>query len=177
MRALVAGAAGFLGSHLCDRLRRDGIEVIGLDNFCTGSRENIVQLDGDPAFSFVEHDITRPVEGTPWRASLRDQQGLRRGIAYHRPARQSVGKVGDRLKGQTRVFVQVMGKLRWLFGKSPAARKLPERGQTLPIWKRFHSSPRLLQTNGNMLPPLGQACQCDHVDPSAGRRSKPPPGA
>lgn len=61
MRALVAGAAGFLGSHLCDRLRRDGIEVIGLDNLCTGSRENIVQLDGDPGFSFVEHDITRPV--------------------------------------------------------------------------------------------------------------------
>ncbi|MGV0038935.1 UDP-glucuronic acid decarboxylase family protein [Mycobacterium colombiense] len=61
MRALVAGAAGFLGSHLCDRLRRDGIEVIGLDNLCTGSRENIVQLDGDPGFGFVEHDITRPV--------------------------------------------------------------------------------------------------------------------
>lgn len=61
MRALVAGAAGFLGSHLCDRLRRDGIEVIGLDNLCTGSRENIVQLDGDAGFSFVEHDITRPV--------------------------------------------------------------------------------------------------------------------
>lgn len=61
MRALVAGAAGFLGSHLCDRLRRDGIEVIGLDNLCAGSRENIVQLDGDPGFGFVEHDITRPV--------------------------------------------------------------------------------------------------------------------
>jgi nucleoside-diphosphate-sugar epimerase len=62
VRALVAGAAGFLGSHLCDRLRRDGIEVIGLDNFCTGRRENIAQLDGDPGFSFVEHDITRPVD-------------------------------------------------------------------------------------------------------------------
>ncbi|OBJ36377.1 UDP-glucuronic acid decarboxylase family protein [Mycobacterium colombiense] len=61
MRALVAGAAGFLGSHLCDRLRRDGIEVIGLDNFCTGRRENIAQLDRDSGFSFVEHDITRPV--------------------------------------------------------------------------------------------------------------------
>ncbi|GAB1811803.1 UDP-glucuronic acid decarboxylase family protein [Mycobacterium sp. MUNTM1] len=62
MRALVAGAAGFLGSHLCDRLRRDGIEVIGLDNLCTGRRENITQLVGDPGFSFVEHDITRPVD-------------------------------------------------------------------------------------------------------------------
>lgn len=62
MRALVAGAAGFLGSHLCDRLRRDGIEVIGLDNFCTGRRENIAQLDRDPGFTFVVHDITRPVD-------------------------------------------------------------------------------------------------------------------
>jgi nucleoside-diphosphate-sugar epimerase len=61
VRALVAGAAGFLGSHLCDRLRRDGIEVLGLDNFYTGSRENIRQLEGDPGFSFFEHDITRPV--------------------------------------------------------------------------------------------------------------------
>ena len=61
MRALVAGAAGFLGSHLCDRLRFDGIEVLGLDNFCTGRRENMMQLEGDPGFSFFEHDITRPV--------------------------------------------------------------------------------------------------------------------
>jgi nucleoside-diphosphate-sugar epimerase len=63
MRALVAGAAGFLGSHLCDRLRRDGIEVLGLDNFCTGSRENISHLEDDPGFGFFEHDITRPIGG------------------------------------------------------------------------------------------------------------------
>jgi nucleoside-diphosphate-sugar epimerase len=61
MRALVAGAAGFLGSHLCDRLRRDGIEVLALDNFCAGRRENITHLEGDPGFSFFEHDITQPV--------------------------------------------------------------------------------------------------------------------
>jgi UDP-glucuronate decarboxylase len=60
VRALVAGAAGFLGSHLCDRLRRDGIDVVGLDNFCTGRRENVKHLAGDPGFSFFEHDITRP---------------------------------------------------------------------------------------------------------------------
>ena len=60
MRALVAGAAGFLGSHLCDRLRRDGTEVVGLDNFCTGRRENVKHLEEDPGFSFFEHDITRP---------------------------------------------------------------------------------------------------------------------
>lgn len=60
MRALVTGAAGFLGSHLCDRLRRDGVVVLGLDNFYTGRRENIAHLEGDPGFSFFEHDITRP---------------------------------------------------------------------------------------------------------------------
>ncbi|MDT5255091.1 MAG: UDP-glucuronate decarboxylase [Mycobacterium sp.] len=61
MRALVAGAAGFLGSHLCDRLRRDGIEVLGFDNFYTGTRENLIHLEGDPGFGFFEHDVTRPV--------------------------------------------------------------------------------------------------------------------
>lgn len=61
MRALVAGAAGFLGSHLCDRLRRDGIEVVGLDNFYTGSSENITQFEHDPDFRFFDHDITQPM--------------------------------------------------------------------------------------------------------------------
>lgn len=62
MRALVTGAAGFLGSHLCDRLRRDGVEVLGLDNFYTGRRENLTHLEGDPGFSFVEHDVRRPLD-------------------------------------------------------------------------------------------------------------------
>jgi len=62
VRALVAGAAGFLGSRLCDRLRSDGIEVLGLDNFYTGRRENISHLERDPGFGFFEHDVTRPVE-------------------------------------------------------------------------------------------------------------------
>lgn len=61
MRALVAGAAGFLGFHLCDRLRRDGFEVVGLDNLRTGRRENITRLESDPGFRFVEHDVTRPM--------------------------------------------------------------------------------------------------------------------
>jgi nucleoside-diphosphate-sugar epimerase len=61
MRALVAGAAGFLGSHLCDRLRRDGIEVLGLDNLYTGTHDNVGHLEGDPGFELVEHDITRPI--------------------------------------------------------------------------------------------------------------------
>ncbi|OBG72804.1 UDP-glucuronic acid decarboxylase family protein [Mycobacterium sp. E3305] len=62
MRALVTGAAGFLGSHLCDRLRRDGVEVLGLDNFYTGRRENLAHLSDDPGFSFFEHDVTRPLD-------------------------------------------------------------------------------------------------------------------
>ncbi|WAJ46661.1 SDR family oxidoreductase [Mycobacterium sp. Aquia_216] len=61
MTALVAGAAGFLGSHLCDRLRRDGIEVLGLDNLYTGRHENIEHLEEDPGFNFVEHDIIQPI--------------------------------------------------------------------------------------------------------------------
>lgn len=62
MRALVTGAAGFLGSHLCDRLRRDHVEVIGVDNFFTGRRENITHLLDDPGFTFFEHDVTSPLE-------------------------------------------------------------------------------------------------------------------
>lgn len=62
MRALVAGAAGFLGSHLCDRLRRDDVDVVGLDNFYSGRRTNIQHLEGDPRFQFMEQDITRPID-------------------------------------------------------------------------------------------------------------------
>lgn len=62
MRALVAGAAGFLGSHLCDRLRSDGVEVLGFDNFFTGDRENIAHLSRDRGFAFFEHDVTVPTD-------------------------------------------------------------------------------------------------------------------
>ena len=58
MRVLITGAAGFLGSHLCDRFLADGHEVVGLDNFVTGSRGNLSHLDGNRAFSFIEHDIS-----------------------------------------------------------------------------------------------------------------------
>lgn len=61
MRVLITGAAGFLGSHLADRFLDDGHLVIGLDNFCTGSRENITHLREREGFSFLEHDISRPV--------------------------------------------------------------------------------------------------------------------
>lgn len=58
LRVLITGAAGFLGSHLVDRFLRDGHEVIGLDNFLTGSPDNIAHLTGDARFSFLRHNIS-----------------------------------------------------------------------------------------------------------------------
>ena len=57
-RALVTGGAGFLGSHLCERLLGEGIEVVCMDNLITGSLENIEHLFGRDGFIFVEHDVT-----------------------------------------------------------------------------------------------------------------------
>ena len=58
MRILITGAAGFLGSHLCDRLIGDGHAVIGLDNFVTGRAENIAHLMGHERFTFYRHDVS-----------------------------------------------------------------------------------------------------------------------
>ncbi|MDR2491263.1 MAG: SDR family oxidoreductase [Spirochaetaceae bacterium] len=59
-RALVTGGAGFLGSHLCKRLIKDGHDVICLDNFFTGQKRNIEKLVGNPYFELVRHDVTFP---------------------------------------------------------------------------------------------------------------------
>ncbi|HEU0014773.1 MAG TPA: UDP-glucuronic acid decarboxylase family protein [Longimicrobium sp.] len=61
MRVLITGAAGFLGSHLCDRFLADGHEVVGMDNFITGHPDNIAHLIGRPGFQFVQHDVTNYV--------------------------------------------------------------------------------------------------------------------
>jgi len=57
MRILITGAAGFLGSHLCDKLIELGHEVIGMDNFITGSPDNLSHLSGNPSFTFIRHDV------------------------------------------------------------------------------------------------------------------------
>jgi dTDP-glucose 4,6-dehydratase len=58
MRILITGAAGFLGSHLADRFLAEGHRVVGMDNFITGSPENIAHLLGRPDFEFVQYDVT-----------------------------------------------------------------------------------------------------------------------
>jgi dTDP-glucose 4,6-dehydratase len=57
MRILITGAAGFLGSHLCDRLIKEGHHVVGMDNFVTGKKENLAHLAGNELFEFIRHDV------------------------------------------------------------------------------------------------------------------------
>ena len=60
-RVLVTGGAGFLGSHLCERLLEQGHDVLCVDNFFSGGRENVAHLIGHPAFELMRHDITYPL--------------------------------------------------------------------------------------------------------------------
>ena len=60
-RAIVTGGAGFIGSHLVDRLLADGAEVMAVDNFITGDRRNLRAAEGNPRFRLVEHDVSRPL--------------------------------------------------------------------------------------------------------------------
>jgi dTDP-glucose 4,6-dehydratase len=57
MRILITGAAGFLGSHLCDRLLQMEHEIIGMDNFITGNKQNLAHLSGNARFNFIRHDV------------------------------------------------------------------------------------------------------------------------
>lgn len=60
-RVLVTGGAGFVGSHLCEFLVNRGDQVICLDNFFTGSKENIAHLIGRPNFEVIRHDVVEPI--------------------------------------------------------------------------------------------------------------------
>ena len=60
-RILITGGAGFLGSHLCERLLKEGNDILCLDNFFTGSKNNIVHLIGRPHFELIRHDIINPI--------------------------------------------------------------------------------------------------------------------
>ena len=60
-RILVTGGAGFLGSHLCERLLADGHDVICVDNFFTGTKDNIAHLLDNPYFELMRHDVTFPL--------------------------------------------------------------------------------------------------------------------
>ena len=61
MRVLITGVAGFLGSHLAERFLSQGYEVLGIDNFITGSRSTLEILRGHEGFTLIEHDISQPI--------------------------------------------------------------------------------------------------------------------
>ena len=61
-RVLITGAAGFLGSHLCDKFLDEGFEVIGMDNFLTGLPKNIAHIQDHPQFKFIEQDVTKYID-------------------------------------------------------------------------------------------------------------------
>src|SRR6185312_2895841 len=62
VRYVISGAAGFIGSHVCDRLMESGYQIVAIDNLITGHRENVGHLMDRPGFEFVEHDVCEPIQ-------------------------------------------------------------------------------------------------------------------
>src|ERR1035438_6810040 len=83
MRVVVTGAAGFLGSHITDRLLSEGHTVLGVDNLSTGTLDNLAHLSDEPRFRFEERDICKPFD--PGRG--RDHSRPRSWTTVPRPAR------------------------------------------------------------------------------------------
>ena len=82
MRLLVSGVAGFIGSHMADRLLAEGHSVVGIDNFLTGAETNLAHLVGHTRFHFIEHEICLPLrvdgpfDGVLHMASPASPEGL-----------------------------------------------------------------------------------------------------
>src|SRR5260370_37535179 len=97
MRAVVTGGAGFLGSHLCDKLLAEGREVLALDNFITGAKGNLIHLARNKKFKFQKADVSKPLQvagGTgceyqlaspPCRASPAQRHRARVMVGVRRP--------------------------------------------------------------------------------------------
>ena len=85
-RILITGAAGFLGSHLCDRFIKEGYQVIGMDNLITGDMKNIEHLLKMESFEFYHHDITKYV-----------QSGICRGLAFVRAGKRKESENSNRV--------------------------------------------------------------------------------
>jgi len=85
LAVLVTGAAGFVPSHICDRLLADGHRVVGVDNFLTGRARNVAHLDGDPRFALVEQDVSAPgaLDAPAVRAAVRAVLGDRVDAVMH----------------------------------------------------------------------------------------------
>ena len=149
MRALITGAAGFLGSHLCERLIAEGHEVVGMDNFITGSPENLAHLSGKEAFSFIRHDVSNFIF-VPGKIEPRMQPSLQQDLiaSQSRMSRRGVFLGGSAPPNRAVEAGVIAGCLaralsNWLLGLSqssgPSSRRGP-RANTATTGRRSRSS-------------------------------------